>query len=45
MKTLAIRLDDDLHAQLHSVAMLEGVTVTDAIRTAIRSYIENRRPS
>jgi antitoxin component of RelBE/YafQ-DinJ toxin-antitoxin module len=45
VKTLAIRLDDELHAQLHSVTLLEGVTITDAIRTSIRDYIDDRRIS
>lgn len=45
MKTLAIRLSDDLHAQLRSVALLEGITVTDAIRKSIRSYIDEGRLS
>lgn len=39
MKTLAIRLDDDLHAQLNLVAKLQGVTVTEAIRTAIEAHV------
>lgn len=40
MKTLAIRLDDDLHAQLSLLAKLSGVSVTDAIRTAIETHVE-----
>ena len=39
MKTLAIRLDDELHARLTMLAKLSGVTVTDAIRTAIDTYV------
>src|SRR5689334_11060188 len=34
MKTTAIRLEDELYAQLTIVAQLESQTVTDAIRTA-----------
>ena len=43
MKTLAIRLDDDLHAQLSVIAQLEELTVTDAIRQAIEQWIERRK--
>jgi predicted transcriptional regulator len=43
MKTMAIRLEDDLHAQLSLVATLEGQTVTEIIRTAISGYIEERK--
>lgn len=40
IKTLAVRLDDDLHARLSILAKLTGVSVTDAIRTAIEKEIE-----
>ncbi len=43
MKTLAIRLDDDLHAQLSVIAQLGELTVTDAIRQAIEQWIEQKR--
>ncbi len=43
MKTLAIRLDDDLHAQLGVIAQLGELTVTDAIRQAIEQWIELKR--
>lgn len=43
MKTLAIRLEDDTHAQLSMLAQLEELTVTDAIRQAIDSYIDAKR--
>lgn len=43
LKTLAIRLDDDVHARLSMLAQLEELTVTDAIRQAIASYIETKR--
>ena len=43
MKTLAIRLEDDMHAQLSMIAQLEELTVTDAIRQAIESWIEAKR--
>ena len=40
MKTLAIRLDDDLHARLTIVAKLAEVSLTDAIRQAIESHVQ-----
>lgn len=43
MKTMAIRLEDDLHAQLNVIATLEGQTVTDIIRASILAYIEARK--
>jgi predicted DNA-binding protein len=42
VKTLAIRLEDELHARLSFVAQVEGLGITDAIRQAIESYIENK---
>jgi predicted transcriptional regulator len=43
VKTLALRLDDDLHVQLQSVALLGRSTVSDVIRSAIRRYIAEER--
>lgn len=43
VKTLAIRLDDRLHAQLTAVAQLEGLSITDAIRQAIEAFIARKR--
>lgn len=43
MKTMAIRLEDDLHAQLNVIASLEEQTVTDIIRASILAYIESRK--
>jgi predicted transcriptional regulator len=43
VKTLAIRLEDDLHAQLSVIAQLSELTVTDAIRQAIEQWIEQQR--
>lgn len=40
MKTLAIRLDDDLHARLTIVAKLAEVSITDAIRQAVETQIQ-----
>lgn len=39
MKTLAIRLDDDVHARLTILAKLAGVSLTDAIRSGIDRQI------
>lgn len=39
MKTLAIRLEDELHARLTILARIRGVSVTDAIRAAIEAHI------
>ena len=40
MKTLAIRLEEDLHAQLSVLAQLRGSTITDEIRAAIEGHLE-----
>jgi hypothetical protein len=43
VKTLAIRLEGDLHAQLSLVAQLDNLSLTDAIRKAIEEYIERKK--
>jgi predicted transcriptional regulator len=43
MKTMAIRLEDDLHAQLNVIATLEEQTITDIIPASIIAYIEARK--
>ena len=43
MKTLAIRLEDELHAQLTVIAQLEELTITAAIRQAIGQFIATKR--
>jgi predicted DNA-binding protein len=43
VKTLAIRLEEELHAQLTMIAQLEELTISDAIRQAIESFIETKR--
>lgn len=43
VKTLAIRLPDELHAQLTLIAQLDGVSLTDATRQAIERLIERKR--
>ncbi|MCW2538725.1 MAG: hypothetical protein JWN95_450 [Frankiales bacterium] len=39
VKTLAIRLEPDLHQQLSLIAQLRDSTITDEIREAIESHI------
>ena len=45
MKTLAIRLDDELHAQLSVLAQLRESTITDEIRMALESHLEASKAS
>ncbi len=40
MKTLAIRLEEDLHAQLSVLAQLRSSTITDEIRLALENHLE-----
>jgi predicted DNA-binding protein len=39
VKTLAIRLEPEVHAQLSLIAQLKGGTITDEIRQAIEAHI------
>lgn len=41
IKTLAIRLDGDLHARLAILARLRGESVTDLIRQAVESRLDD----
>jgi hypothetical protein len=43
VKTLAIRLPDELHAKLVLIASLEGLSLTDTIRQAISELIDRKR--
>ena len=43
MKTLAIRIENEQHAQLSMIAQLEHLTMIDAIRQAIDQWIGERR--
>jgi len=45
VKTLAIRLEDELHAQLSVVAQLSDSTISDEIRQAIEEHIERKMAS
>ena len=38
MKTLAIRLDDELHARLAILSKLGGLSLTDTIRVALEDH-------
>lgn len=40
VKTLAIRLEPDVHAQLSLIAQLRGSTITDEIKAALTAHIE-----
>lgn len=40
MKTIAVRLDDELHARIGMLSKISGSTVTDTIRTAIENHLE-----
>lgn len=42
-KTLAIRMDDQLHAQLSVIAQLEDVSITELIRQAIEAQLAAKR--
>jgi predicted transcriptional regulator len=42
-KTLAIKLEDDTHAQLTILAQLEGMPVSDALKQAVDGYITSKR--
>jgi hypothetical protein len=43
MKTMAIRLEDELHAQLSILAKLEELSIADAIRQAVEGWVKERR--
>ena len=42
MKTMAIRLEDDVHAQLTVLAQLDGTTVADLLRQAVEELIRRK---
>lgn len=41
MKTVAIKVDDDLHARLLIIAQLGNTTLTDVIRQAVERHVES----
>lgn len=42
-KTLAVRLPDELHAQLVLIAGLGGLSLNDAIRQAVEELVDRKR--
>ena len=42
-KTLAIRLDDDVHAQLQVIARLQESSIAAEIQQAITAHLETKR--
>lgn len=45
VKTLAIRLDPELHAQLSVIAQLSDSTITDEIREALHAHVAAKASS
>ena len=43
VKTLAIRLEPDVHAQLTPIAQLQGTTITEEIRQALIAHISHAK--
>jgi hypothetical protein len=43
LRTMAIRVEEGLHALLTMMAQLDGTTLTDQMRRAIDEYVERRR--
>lgn len=43
VKTLAIRLEPDVHAQLSLIAQLRGATITDEIKAALAAHLESAK--
>ena len=43
VRTLAVRVSPDYHAQLSMVAQVDGVSLTDLMMTALDSYMAQRR--
>jgi hypothetical protein len=43
VKTLGIKLPDELHAQFALVAQLDGMSLGDTLRKAVELYVETKR--
>lgn len=43
VKTLGIKLPDELHAQFALVAQLDELSLADAMRRAVELYVEHKR--
>ena len=41
-KAMSLRLDDEKMEELHRVARVEGATVSEVVRDAIRNWIDSR---
>ena len=41
-KAMSLRLDDAKMTELHNVARVEGATVSEVVRAAIRKHIDTR---
>jgi hypothetical protein len=43
VKTLGVKLDDQLHMQFALVAQLDGLSLNDAVKAAVRLYVETKQ--
>jgi len=43
VKTLGLKLPDEVHAQFSLVAQLDGLSLTDAMRKAVDLYVETKQ--
>jgi hypothetical protein len=43
VKTMAIRVEDELHAQFVILAQLDGVPLTEELRLALEAHVAGRR--
>ncbi|WP_326560044.1 hypothetical protein [Micromonospora sp. NBC_01796] len=43
IKTLGLKLPDELHAQFALVAQLDGLSLTDAMRRSVELYVEHNQ--
>src|SRR4051812_46892343 len=43
MKTMAIRVDDEVHAQFVILSQLDGVSLTDELKLALEGHVARRR--
>lgn len=43
VRTLAVRISPDFHAQLSMVAQVDGVSLTDLMMAALENYVASRR--
>lgn len=43
LKTVAIKVNDELHGQMLAIAQLEGITITELMRQAVVNHLEAKR--